>query len=170
MKLIQSLFILFIFIIYLTLIGCSGKSAELNKADQNKVTVQRYMQEFNKGNSDYLDDYMAPNYIYHGPDGDLNKESFKKFHNGMLAVFPDAKMTVKDIFASGDKVVTRWKVHGTQKGKFNGIEPTGKEVSVEGIIISKFKNGQAIEEWEQVDRLGMMQQLGVIPVSQNDNQ
>jgi steroid delta-isomerase-like uncharacterized protein len=151
----------------LTLIGCSGKSTEEMTTEQNKAMVQRYIEEFNKHNADYLDEYMAPDYIYHGSSQDMDKEAFKKFHMGVLYAFPDAVITVEDMIASGDKVVTRWKIQGTHKGVFNGVAPTGNKITITGIIISKFKNGKCVEEWEQADGLGLMQQLGVIPAPPN---
>jgi predicted ester cyclase len=44
-----------------------------------------------------------------------------------------------------------------------GIPPTGKQVTVGGITISRLKDGKVIEEWTNWDTLGLLQQLGVIP-------
>lgn len=72
-------------------------------------------------------------------------------------------MTADDIIAAGDKVVARWTFRGAQQGAFQGIAPTGKAVTITGIIISRFEHGKAVEEWEEVNQLGMLQQLGVMP-------
>jgi predicted ester cyclase len=112
-----------------------------------------------------LDEYFALNYVYHGPGGDLDLEGFKRLHNMVVSAFPGGRMTLEDMIAAGDKVVTRWTFRGIQKGEFRGIAPTGREVTVTGIIISRFENGQAVEEWEELDQVGMMQQLGVMPPS-----
>jgi hypothetical protein len=34
-----------------------------------------------------------------------------------------------------------------------------------GIMILRFANGHIVEIWDQADRLGLLQQLGVIPVA-----
>ena len=44
-----------------------------------------------------------------------------------------------------------------------GIPATGKPVNITGVAIDRFENGQAVELWEVIDQLGLMQQLGVIP-------
>lgn len=44
-----------------------------------------------------------------------------------------------------------------------GIAPTGKQVTVTVICISRLINDNIVEDWELVDLFGMMQQLGVIP-------
>jgi predicted ester cyclase len=44
-----------------------------------------------------------------------------------------------------------------------GIPPTGKQVKIAFIEISRVQNGKLVESWVQSDQLGLMQQLGVIP-------
>ena len=44
-----------------------------------------------------------------------------------------------------------------------GIAPTGKQVTITGIAIDRIDGGKIVEEWENFDRMSMMQQLGVIP-------
>jgi predicted ester cyclase len=44
-----------------------------------------------------------------------------------------------------------------------GIPPTGKQVTVSGITISRLKDGKIVEEWSNWDTLGMLRQLGVVP-------
>jgi predicted ester cyclase len=52
---------------------------------------------------------------------------------------------------------------GPFRRAFMGIPPTGKQVTVSGITISRVKNGKVVEEWSNWDPLGMLQQLGVVP-------
>ncbi len=44
-----------------------------------------------------------------------------------------------------------------------GIPPTGRQVTVAGIDINRFAEGKSVEHWLNMDTLGMLQQLGVIP-------
>jgi predicted ester cyclase len=46
------------------------------------------------------------------------------------------------------------------------IPPTNKEVTVTAMVVTRFKKGQNVEGWAELDRLGLMQQLGVVPVPQ----
>ncbi len=143
------------------------ESKDDTKVEKNKSMIQQYIDEMNKRNENYLNDYFAVNYVYHGPNGDLDIEGFKKMHHEVLSAFPDLVIKAEDIFASGDKVVTRWKIRGTQKGMFVGVKPTGKEITIKGIIISRFENGKVVEEWEEANGFNLMQQLGVIPPPKN---
>lgn len=90
-------------------------------------------------------------------------EGRKMFYSAFLAAFPDIHVHIEDLFAEGDKLVTRWSAHGTHDGELMGIPPTGKKAAVSGIAIDRFENGQSVEHWEVFDQVGLMQQLGVIP-------
>jgi predicted ester cyclase len=47
-----------------------------------------------------------------------------------------------------------------------GIPPTGQEVTVTGIEFDRVSGGKLEETWVTYDALGMMQQLGVVPSSE----
>jgi len=158
------------FAIIAILIGCAKEPSVDMTAEENKSLLQRYFDEMNKGNESYLDEYFATDYIYHGPAGELNVEGFKAMHSMFLSAFPDAIASVEDIIAVGDKVATRWKISGTHRGELQGIAPTGKEVTITGIIITRVEGGKVVEEWEAFNQLSLMQQLGAIPLPQNTNQ
>lgn len=132
-------------------------------SESNKVAVRRYVEELNKGNAAYAGEYLAPNAVYHGPAGDWTREEFLEAHRGMMQALPDAQMTIDQLLADGDYVVTRWTVRGTHAGDLQGIAPTGKQVTITGIIISRFENGREAESWEESNMLGLMQQIGAVP-------
>ena len=79
-----------------------------------------------------------------------------------LAGFPDGRITVDDQILEGDKVATRWTGRGTQTGEIAGIAPTGKQVTITGLTISRLEGGRVIEDWSTWDTLGMLVQLGAI--------
>ena len=80
-----------------------------------------------------------------------------------LTAFPDFHVTLEDVIAEGDKVASRGVWRGTHQGNFMGIPATGKSVAVSYSDIWRFENGKAVENWVQMDMLGLMQQLGVAP-------
>jgi len=77
--------------------------------------------------------------------------------------FPDIHWTAEETIASGDKVVSRFKWTGTQRGEFLGIPATGRKVTVPGVVIDRLNDGKMADSRILMDTLGMMQQLGVIP-------
>jgi steroid delta-isomerase-like uncharacterized protein len=135
-------------------------------AEGNKAIVRRFITEaFNEGNSTVFAALNASSYVMHvaGAQELHGPAAMKDFVTGFRAAFPDLHSTVEDQVAEGDKVVTRWTSRGTHRGAFNGIPPTGKPITLTGIVIDRIANGQYAETWFQADMLGMLQQLGVIP-------
>jgi hypothetical protein len=57
----------------------------------------------------------------------------------------------------------------THQGTFLGLAPTGKHITQTSIHIFRFADGQLVEAWANRDDLGLMQQLGVIPVSAHEH-
>ena len=133
---------------------------------QFKTAVENLVGEgLNKKNLTAVEAYFSPNLIDHAlpPGLPAGFEGRKIFVSAFLSAFPDIHVYLEDTMAEGNKLVTRWSARGTHKGDLMGIPPTGKEVSITGIAIDRFENGQSVEHWEIIDQLGLMQQLGVIP-------
>lgn len=136
-------------------------------ADQNKTIARRFFEDaFSNGHLEVLDELLAPDYVDHdsppgtppGPDG--IRYLLSAFRNA----FPDVRFTIEDQLAEGDKVVTRYTFRGTHQGELFGIPPTGRQVAFPGISIYRIENGRMQEAWVNYDAMGMMQQLGVVPL------
>lgn len=113
-----------------------------------------------------VDELIAPDYVGHDPtqpEPIRGPEGYRQFVGMYQAAFEDGMVTIDDEIAEGDLVVTRWTGRGTHTGELMGIAPTGKEVTVSGITISRLANGKIAEDWELMDALGMMVQLGAVP-------
>jgi steroid delta-isomerase-like uncharacterized protein len=136
-------------------------------SEQNKTIVRRFVEESWKGNLDIVDELTARDYVGHdpaNPEPVRGPEGVKTFISTYRAAFPDTRITVEDQLAQDDLVATRWTSRGTQKGELMGIEPTGKQVSVSGVTISRLVDGKVVEEFHNWDTFGLMQQLDAIPV------
>ena len=64
----------------------------------------------------------------------------------------------------GDRVVVRWIGTGTHEAELMGVPATGAKIEVEAITILRIANGQIAEEWTVWDALGLLQQVGAVPV------
>jgi len=148
----------------------SGKYREeaSMSARENKTTVRRFVDEVQSGgNIDAIDELCSPEFVNHSapPGVPSNSEGVKQLTAMFRQAFPDSYLTVVDMVAEGDKVATRKTFHGTHRGEFMGIPPTGQQESIGLIDIVRIADGQVVKHWSMVDNLGMMKQLGVIPGS-----
>jgi steroid delta-isomerase-like uncharacterized protein len=130
-----------------------------NKAKELLIVAEA----LNKGNLAVMDEYLSPDFVYHGPHGDIaGKESYKQFLAMLRTAYPDIHVDVKNIVAEGDIVATRTISTFTYNGQVDAIPPTGKKVTMSSTIIDRFKDGKMVETWEHYDRLGLNQQLGLL--------
>jgi steroid delta-isomerase-like uncharacterized protein len=143
-------------------------------AEDNKALVRRYLEEvWGKGNTAAIDDILAPNYQLRVLQGisrhegqvtyaiDRVKQSVAMYHQA----FSDLEINPQTIVAEDDRVVVEWTAHATHTGAFRSIPPTGKQLSYAGINIYRIAGGKIAEEVYLGDRLGLWQQLGLVPES-----
>jgi len=83
---------------------------------------------------------------FHGQDGIAKSVALYR------AVFPDLRIVVEDQTSAGDRVTSRWTLHGTHKGR---------AVTLPGITISRFENGKIAEDWTVSDNLELLRRLGL---------
>ena len=77
--------------------------------------------------------------------------------------FPDGQMTINELIATENRVITRFTLRGTHRGELWGIAPTGKQVEVSGILLQRIEGGKIREDRQAYDRLDVLKQIGVIP-------
>jgi steroid delta-isomerase-like uncharacterized protein len=109
---------------------------------------------------------MADDFVEHqgGPGFAPTKEGALEFFRMLLSAFPDMRMDVEDLIASGDKAVARVRVTATHQGEFMGVPPTGHRVEMTLVDIMRFDDaGRVCEHWGVADMLSLMQQIGAVP-------
>ncbi len=155
------------------MVGCQDKEAmaELEEfraqaevEERNKALVRNGIEEMNKKNYEILREIYAPTAKIYLPSNSSEPISIeqsiqmvKSFHTA----FPDFRSSIEELFAVGDKVIVRVIDRGTHEGEIMGIPATGKEIEMSIIAIFYFQEGKIVEVREEVDFLGLMQQLGM---------
>src|SRR5258708_13434834 len=106
-------------------------------SEPNKAIVRRMLEEvWNKGNLSLVDELFTANYEHHDsstPDFGRGPESEKKRATLYRTAFPDLRLTIEDIIAEGETVMTRWSCRGTHKGDLNGIAPTATQFPISAL-------------------------------------
>jgi steroid delta-isomerase-like uncharacterized protein len=124
--------------------------------------VESYLEGvWNGRNPDALDTLTSPDFTYHlSGQPARDAAEMREFLRAMRVAFPDWRIAVRDIVADDGRVAVRWSGSATHEGSFRGIEPTGRRIEVSGINFYAIEDGRISAEWEQMDSLGMLQQLG----------
>jgi steroid delta-isomerase-like uncharacterized protein len=134
--------------------------------EANKDVIRAYVETiFNQRQVERAEELVAPDYVDHAalPGQAPGLEGAKDKWAMYLAGIPDLRITIEELVAEGDKVAVRRSYAGTHRGPLLGIPPTDKQLQLGGISIFRLAGGKITEQWEELDQLALMQQLGVLP-------
>jgi steroid delta-isomerase-like uncharacterized protein len=131
---------------------------------KNKHIVRRLYEEvWNERKLDVVDELISPSRALHDPNvsgSQIGPDAYKQQVAPFTTAFPDLHFAIEDIFSEKDKLVVSWMISGTHKGEYEGIPPTDKKISVDGITINYLANGKILDSYVSWDALGLMRQLG----------
>src|SRR4051794_30222375 len=140
--------------------------------DENKALVRRAYDGFSQRDLTVIDEVFSESYTSHfpGQESTVGREPLRAVLQSFLDGFPDLEFTIEDQLAEGDKVATRWTAKGTHDGEFrgfpprtHGIAPTGRTIHFAATDIYLIKDGLIEVEWNTLEQLDVMIQLGVVP-------
>jgi steroid delta-isomerase-like uncharacterized protein len=109
----------------------------------------------------YSDDAALHGYAGVGP----GKAGIRQFYESFWTSFPDVRVELQEVIESGDRLIVRFEVAGTQRGEFLGVPATGKPIRTHGITILRFANGKCCERWSATDFLNVLIQIGAFGVT-----
>lgn len=134
--------------------------------EKNKAIVIQFYRAFDNRNIDEALSLLAPNFVAHmaGVPNPLDGDNFKQFGLAFYYAFSDGKHAFEQVIVEGNKVVTCGTFTGTHLGEFQGLPPTGKQVKLSVMHIDRVEEGKIVEHWGQGDTIGLMQQLGIVPI------
>ena len=130
---------------------------------------ERLRRFFSQGHLNVTDELFASNYVGHdpvSPEDVRGPQGVKEFAGMYRNAFPDVLFSIEDQVAEEDLVVTRGIASSTHQGDLMGLAPTGNRVTVVGTSVERIVDGQIEETWDNCDALGMMQQIGALPSSE----
>jgi steroid delta-isomerase-like uncharacterized protein len=137
-------------------------------SEENKAIARRIDAEvWNEGRLEVIDELVAGDYVstvVGVPEQIRGPQGFREFVVTYRTAFPDLQIRIDEQIAEGDIVVTRWTGTGTHEGELMGIPATGKQVTTAGINIDRIAGGKLVAGWGLFDQLGLLQQIGAIPV------
>lgn len=90
-------------------------------------------------------------------------DAIKRYLDQGFAGLPDFHMEVRSLVADGDHVLVRWQLTGTHTGAFNGLDPTGRSVAVDGMDDFELRDGRIVSNFVVFDQMQVARQLGVLP-------
>ena len=127
-----------------------------------KSIVARFNHEIiERGNMTLFSELVSPAFVNHtAPSANAGPAGFLAFFTDVLrAAFSDIQVEIHDQIAETDKVVTRKTIHGTNTGRFMGVDPTGKRIHIQITDIVRLLEGKYAEHWGSADIHGLLAQI-----------
>ena len=135
----------------------------------NTARLMAFMERvWNAGDVAAVDEFLGPHYTVFSDPGDpwdgqtLSVSGFKDRLLTSRAPFPDLTFDIGEAVSEGDRVALSWTMRGTQLGSMGGRPPSGRSFAVRGMTIYHFAHGRFIGHQQVVDRLSVVQQLGLL--------
>jgi predicted ester cyclase len=136
--------------------------------EQNKAVVRRFYEAFEANDEGALREVLATDLVAysHGAPGPQSREVHLQGIRAWNAAF-ETRFAIEEQVAEGDKVTTRVTMRAIHnRGEFQGLPPTGKQIETIGISIERIEGGRIVERRVSSDLYGAMQQLGLVPPPQ----
>ncbi len=94
-----------------------------------------------------------------GPDG------VKAYFTELFAAFPDFAFETVQTIAQKDRVAVQWRATATFAGpdSYQGIEPTGARIELEGADVLQVRDGLIVRNDAFTDGMSVARQLGLLP-------
>lgn len=136
--------------------------------EEEKALIRRWIELWNTGDLDAIEEFVTPDYVRHDPNGPevRGPEAERQLVAMYLAAFPDLRFTIEHLVADEGLVLAHSTARGTHRGDLLGIPPTERAVTVAVMDLFRLADGKIAEQWVTIDNLGMLQQIGAFPGSQ----
>ncbi|MBO0681031.1 ester cyclase [Mycolicibacterium sp. S2-37] len=89
-----------------------------------------------------------------------DKDGVRVLYHRLRDAFPDFRPEIGWQTVDGDIVTTFKTYHGTHRGAFLGIAPTGRTVQFETVDAMRVRDGRIVEHWGVANLFSVVQQLG----------
>jgi steroid delta-isomerase-like uncharacterized protein len=135
-------------------------------ADDPKAVIRRWVEAWNTQDLDAAEELVSPEFVRHDanlPDV-VGPQAERQYIAATLTAFPDLHLEIEQLVAEGDLVAARYLVQGTHRGEFLGIPGTGRPMTIQASESYRLAGGKLAEQWVVMDALGLLQQLGAVPV------
>ena len=164
--------IVLLVLLFCFMIACQDKAAmaELEKArnqaqieEQNKAVVRQYFEAIDVQNYSRVKELSADGFSFQSPGlpEPLGIDTLIQVVKVHYAAFPDWRHKIEALVAEGDNVAVKLAQNGTHKAEYEGIPPTGKEITVPAQCLFVIANGKVKEFWAIENYLDFYQQLGM---------
>jgi steroid delta-isomerase-like uncharacterized protein len=132
-----------------------------------RAFVSKFVEFINTADPALAAELVAPGARFHVPGQSeplIGPEGYLAIIGMMRGGFADVQWQAEDSVAEGDALAIRFTMTGTHDGPFMGVPATGRPIRIQAMNFYRLAGGQIVEEHGQPDLLGLMMQIGALPL------
>jgi ketosteroid isomerase-like protein len=122
----------------------------------NEAIIRTYLRAWETGSTALFDEVLAPDFMDSMFGQPRTRDMLLEHATSGDVAAERREITIEDAVSLGDTIVVRTTTRVTHAG-------TGTRLVTTGMIWARIRNGMIVEGWGEYDRMGQLQQLGVIP-------
>ena len=138
--------------------------------DPKQVMIKFVEELWNARRLDVADSIISPNCMTHQLRSGVPMDAVARGPHDIkiditqwTASFPDLRFSVEQMLCEGDRVGMQLRMEGTQRGEWMGIPASCRKIQIRMFTVHRIAQGKIVEDWFQVEWLGVFQQLGIVP-------
>ncbi len=135
----------------------SDNGPEPTRLDEYQALYQSYLQLCNAHDFDGMASFYTPTITVN--DAPMDPTAVKAQFAPLISAFPDWHWEIRHIVVDDDNIVVHFAVTGTHRGTFQGIEATGRRVSVSEFTHYHLENGKFAAVWDLLDLHALVKQI-----------
>jgi steroid delta-isomerase-like uncharacterized protein len=134
---------------------------------ENTTVVTRWAEEvLNQGRLEVVDELFADEFTWQMPfsrEPLRSPAAMKQTVTAFRTAFSDFHVNIEDVLGEGAKVALKYTAAGTNDGPFQGTAPTGRRASWYVLHFFTLRNAKIVADVTVLDRLDLLEQLGLVP-------
>ena len=140
-------------------IGISPAHGLGQDLEENKALVRQWIQDVDEGSLDYIDKWMTSDFqVYVNSPDPTDLAGYRQMISTFLSAF-ELRHEIHYMVAENNLVAAGFTLHMVHTGEYQAIAPTGRSISIEGIVVVRLRDGKIVEEWLVADFAALQQQL-----------
>jgi steroid delta-isomerase-like uncharacterized protein len=130
--------------------------------DPNAQLVENLVEAENAGDIDRMFSVVSPEAAFRrGRKRARGRDALRAAAAEFYDAFPDHHRKIRHLFADGNDVVLLWRIAGTHTGVWQGLEPTGARIEIDGCTVWGIRGLRVVSSETYYDRGALLAQLGV---------
>jgi steroid delta-isomerase-like uncharacterized protein len=140
-----------------------GTSTDAPTGTSNGELVRWSFEMLNRHDVEALKQFWTAETVERFPDRTLHGiDEIVPYFKEAFEALSDFRIEPLTITEHGEDVFVQWRITGTHTGVFAGIEPTGKQLALDGMDHFVIRDGKVVSNFVVYDRMQFAQQLGMM--------